>query len=590
MKKNYFQNFNLFLFVMLLFFMASCKKGGFLAPTTTTNLTQSSVFADSANTVAFLANIYTNIGFSTNATRFGNGGLDAASDEAEVGNASLSVATDWATGTINAGIVSPDNPSALTGADAFNTGYNNIRAVNQLLKNLPNVPVKPYTKTQMKAEARFLRAWYYFVLVEHYGGVPLIGDTLYTYTDHIPVVRSTFSNCVNYIVSECNAAAQSLPDAQTGLNYGRASRGSCLALISRVLLYAASPLYNGTQLASGPLGAIVGYPTVDQSRWKLAEDAAAAVIALGSYSLNTDNTTAPGYGFQSLFPLRPNNEYILQLMRPGGNWDLEGVWDPPSRSGSGGAYPYQELVDAFPMSNGIAITDPTSNYDPANPYANRDPRLNYTVNHDQSVLPIRLGTGFSPINVYLGTFNGVPAGSDAVYRGTPTGYYTNKMLDPNAVSTDGTHATNRCLPIIRYAEILLNYAEAANETLTAPSPDVYTAIIDLRSRAGISAGADGMYGLKTGMSQAEMRLVIQNERRIELAFEGHRFWDVRRWMIADVAENQEMTGMEVDRNGTAVSYKRFNVRKHNFRKAMYLWPIPQGEVAKSSQLVQNPEY
>ncbi|MDB5006710.1 MAG: hypothetical protein JWP45_1103 [Mucilaginibacter sp.] len=583
MKKIYFQGFTFFLVATLLFFMASCKKGGFLAPTTTTNLTQSSVFADSANTVAFLANIYTSIGFSTNATRFGNGGLDAASDEGEVGNTNISVATDWATGTINAGIVSPDNPSGGSG-DAFSTGYNNIRAVNQLLKNLPNVPVKPVTKTQMKAEARFLRAWYYFTLVEHYGGVPLIGDTLYTYTDHIPLARSTFSDCVNYIVSECNAAASSLPNAQTGLNYGRASKGSCLALISRVLLYAASPLYNGTTLASGSLGAIVGYPSADQNRWKLAEDAAAAVITLGSYNLNIDNTTAPGYGFQSLFPLRPNNEYIFQLMRPNGNDDLEAVWDPPSRSGSGGAYPYQELVDAFPMSNGKAITDPASNYDPANPYANRDPRLNYTVNHDQSILANRLATGFSPINVYLGTFNGVASGSDAVYTGTPTGYYTNKMLDPNALSTDLTHRTNRCLPLIRYAEILLNYAEAANE-YEGPTAQVYSAVEAIRMRAGLNP-----YQLPTGLTQAQMRLAIQNERRIELAFEGHRFWDVRRWMLADTAENEQMTGMEVDRNGTAVTYKRFNVRKHNFRKAMYLWPLPQGEVAKSPQLVQNPGY
>jgi len=575
MKKIYFQTFAFSSVVTLLFLMASCKKGGFLAPTTTSNLTQATVFADSANTVAFLSNIYTSIGFSTNATRFGNGGLDAASDEGEVGNANISVATDWATGTINAGIVTDD---------AFNTCYTNIRAVNQLLKNLPNVPVKPFTKTQMKAEARFLRAWYYFMLVEHYGGVPLVGDTLYSYTDHIPVARNTFSDCVNYIVSECNAAAASLPNAQTGLNYGRASKGACLALISRVLLYAASPFYNGTTQATGTMASIVGYPTADPTRWKLAEDAATAVIGLQSYSLNVDNSTAPGYGFQSLFPMRPNNEYIFQLMRPNGNDDLENVWDPPSRSGGGGAYPYQELVDAFPMSNGKAITDPTSNYDPNNPYANRDPRLNYTVNHDQSILAIRLATGFSPINVYLGVYNGVPSGSDAVYTGTPTGYYVNKMLDPNAVSTDLTHRTNRCLPLIRYAEILLNYAEAANEN-EGPTALVYSAIESIRMRAGLSP-----YQLPTGLSQAQMRLEIQNERRIELAFEGHRFWDVRRWMIADTAENQEMTGMEVDRNGTQVAYKRFNVRKHNFRKAMYLWPLPQAEVAKSTQLVQNPGY
>ena len=584
MRKIYFRVLVFVLFVVVLSGMVSCKKGGFLSQTTTNNLTQTTVFSDSANTVAFLTNIYTNIGFSTNVTRFGNGGLDAASDEAEVGNTNISVATDWATGTINAGIVSPDNPSNLSGADAFNTCYNNIRAVNQLLKNLPNVPVKPFTKTQLKAEARFLRAWYYFTLLEHYGGVPLIGDTLYTYTDHIPVARSPFADCVNYIVSECNAAAQYLPTAQTGVNYGRASRGACLALTSRVLLYAASPLFNGTTLATGPLASIVGYPVADPNRWKLAEDAATALIGLGAYSLNVDNTTAPGYGFQSLFPMRPNNEYILQLMRPSGNDDLEQVWDPPSRSGSGGAFPYQELVDAFPMANGLPITDPNSGYDPNNPYANRDPRLNYTVNHDQSILAIRLGTGFSPINVYLGTYNGIPAGSDAVYAGTPTGYYTNKMLDPNAISTDATHTTSRCLPLIRYAEILLNYAEAANE-YEGPTAQVYAAIQAIRQRAGLNP-----YTVPAGMSQSDMRLEIQNERRIELAFEGQRFWDVRRWMIAGDTENQEMTGMEVDRNGTAVTYKRFNVRKHNFRKAMYLWPIPQGEVAKSIQLVQNPGY
>lgn len=575
MKKIYFHAIAIILFAVIISSAVSCKKGGFLAPTSTTNLTQSTVFKDSANTVSFLANIYSSIGFSTNAMRFGNGGLDAASDEAEVGNTNISVATDWATGTINAGIVTDD---------AFNNCYTNIRAVNRLLKNLPNVPVKSFTKSQIKAEARFLRAWYYFILVEHYGGVPLVGDTLYTYTDHIPVARSTYANCIDYIVSECNAAAQSLPDAQVGVNYGRASKGSCLALISRTLLYAASPLFNGTTQATGATASIVGYPGADPNRWKLAEDAASAVIALGAYSLNVDNTTAPGYGFQSLFPLRPNNEYILQLLRPNGNDDLEAVWDPPSRSGYGGAFPYQELVDAFPMSNGKAITDPTSGYDANNPYTNRDPRLNYSIIHDQTILPIRLATGFSPVNIYLGTFNGIASGSDAVYAGTPTGYYTNKMLDPNAVSTDLSHRTNRCLPVIRYAEIILNYAEAANE-FEGPTAQVYTAVEAIRQRAGLNP-----YQLPPGLSKDAMRQVIQNERRIELAFEGHRFWDVRRWMIADQAESQQMTGMEVDRNGSVVAYKRFNVRQHNFRKAMYLWPLPQGEVAKSANLLQNPGY
>ncbi|MDB5088129.1 MAG: RagB/SusD family nutrient uptake outer membrane protein [Mucilaginibacter sp.] len=583
MRKIYFQVIAFIMPVCMLLSIESCKKGGFLAPTTTSNLTEGTVFKDSSNTESFLANIYSQIGFPVNVTRFGNGGLDAASDESEVGNTNISLATDWATGTINAGIVSPDNPGAGNGLDAFNTCYNNIRAVNQILKNIHNTPVSAYTKSQITSEARFLRAYYYFVLLEHYGGMPLVGDTLYTYTDQIPVKRSNFTDCVNYIVSECNAAAVALPTTQTGLGYGRASRGSCLALISRTLLYAASPLFNGTTQSAGTLASIVGYPTADPNRWKLAEDAAAVLIGLNAYSLNVDNST-PGKGFQSLFPLRYNTEYILPLMRPQGNDDLEQVWDPPSRSGSGGAFPYQEIVDAFPMNNGKAINDPTSGYDPNNPYANRDPRLDYSIIHDQTSLAIRLGTGFSPVNIYLGTYNGIASGSDAVYAGTPTGYYTNKMLDPNAVSTDLTHNTNRCLPVFRYAEILLNYAEAANE-FEGPTGNVYSAIEQIRMRAGLNP-----YKLPTGLSKDEMRQVIWNERQIELAFEGHRFWDVRRWMIADQTENKEMTGMEITRTNTTVSYKRFNVRKHNFRKAMYLWPIPQGELAKSTDLVQNTGY
>ena len=574
MRKIYFQVVALILPVAVLLSAESCKKGGFLAPTTTSNLTEGTVFKDSANTEYFLANIYSQVGFSVNVMRFGNGGLDAASDESEIGNTNISIATDWATGTINAGIVSDD---------AFNTCYSNIRAVNQLLKNIKTVPVTAFRKSQMISEARFLRAWYYFILLEHYGGVPLVGDTLYTYTDHIPVKRANFSDCVDYIVSECNAAEQALPSAQTGLNYGRASRGSCLALISRVLLYAASPLFNGTTLTTGSLASVVGYPSADPSRWQKAADAAAALIGANSYSLYTQDGK-PGKGFQTLFAQRYSSEYIFQLMRPTGNDDLEQVWDPPSRSGGGGAFPYQEIVDAFPMANGKSITDPTSGYDPNNPYANRDPRLDYSIIHDQTKLAIRLGTGYGPVNIYLGTYNGVPAGSDAVYAGTPTGYYTNKMLDTNAVSTDLTHNTSRCLPLIRYAEILLNYAEAQNEA-TGPNANVYSAVEKIRERAGLNP-----YQLPAGLSKDDMRKVIQNERQIELAFEGHRFWDVRRWMIADQAENQEMTGMEITRTNTTAAYKRFNVRKHNFRKAMYLWPIPQSELAKSTELVQNPGY
>jgi len=578
MKKLYAYVFG----VLCLLLAASCKKEGFLAQTQTTNLSETTVFTDSANTVAFLSNIYGNAGLSFNPGRFTygpigfqttNGGLDAASDEAEVASSNGTTALAFETGTINAAVVTDD---------AYSACYSSIRAVNQFLKNLPKSPIRDFVKNQYKAEARFLRAWYYAILLKHYGGIHIVGDTIYNYTNHIPAKRNTYAECVNYIVSECDAAGQDLPLVQVGLSYGRASRGACLALKSRVLLYAASPLFNGKTLASGDLGALVGYPAYDKERWKLAEDAAAAVIASSAYSLNIDNST-PGIGFQQLFTLRYNTEYIFALMR-GSNSDFESLWDPPSRTGKNGAFPLQGFVDAFPMRNGLPITDPASNYDPNNPYAGRDPRLEYSVIHDQTPLANRLAAGFSPVNIYTGNYNGVGEGPDAVRVGTRTGYYTNKMLDPNAVASDITHVSKRCWPLMRYAEILLNYAEAANE-YEGPTAQVYQAVEKIRERAGLNP-----YQLPSGLSQDAMRQVIRSERRIELAFEEHRFWDVRRWKIAEQTDNIMSMGMEVNRNGTAVSFKPFAVRQRNFRTAMYLWPFPQAEVAKSPELIQNPGY
>ncbi|UOE52302.1 RagB/SusD family nutrient uptake outer membrane protein [Mucilaginibacter sp. SMC90] len=583
MKKLYFKVLAYSVLGGFMFF-TSCKKDGFLGQTQTSNLTEGTVFTDSANTVSFLANIYSNVGFSAAAGRFTygpvlsptpNGGLDAASDEAEVSASAGSTALAFETGTINAAVVTDD---------AYKNCYTNIRSVNQLLKNLPKAPINNFVKTQMKAEARFLRAWYYSILVKHYGGVHLLGDSIYTYTDKIPSARNTYADCVNYILSECDAAGQDLPKVQSGINYGRASKGACLALKSRVLLYAASPLFNGQSIGEGKTLELVGYPSYDKERWRLAEQAAAAVISTGVYSLNVDNATAAGFGFQKLFTKRVNTEYIFQLMRPTGNVDLETLWQPPTRTGKNGAFPLQGLVDAFPMSNGKVITDPASNYNPNDPYANRDPRLNYSIIHDQTPLQIRLSSGTSPINIFVGKYNGNTTGPDAVHVGTTTGYYTNKMLDPAAVANDFMHRTDRCLPLIRYAEVLLNYAEAANE-YEGPTGLVYSAVESIRQRAGLNP-----YQLPAGLTQADMRIAIQNERRIELAFEEHRFWDVRRWKIADQTDNITTKGMEVDRDGATVAYKQFDVRKRNFRKAMYLWPFPQSEVAKSPELIQNPGY
>lgn len=555
---------------MGLLVMSSCGKKNFLDETETTNLNEQTVFADSARTVAFLTNIYIDIGFVESATRFGNGGLDAASDESEPQkSASVTTSVQFATGTVN--------PAIITG-DAWNTCYTNIRRVNLLLKHLPSTPIPQYVRNVMSAEARFLRAWYYAILLKHYGGIPLLGDTLYDVKDKIPASRSSYADCVNYIVSECDAVYGALPFTRLREDYGRISGGAALALKARVLLYAASPLFNGGNV--DPQNQLTGYTDNVARRWKLAADAAAAVMTPNVYSLNEDNTTAPGYGFYKLFTLRVNTEYILAKMQ-GGNRELESAWQPPSRNGAQGGFPYQETVNAFGMANGKAITDPTSGYDAANPYAGRDPRFAYSIIRDQTLLIQNTGLK-DPVNIYLGA-DGKGVSQDAVHAGTPTGYYTNKMLDEN-IAANYIHGSARCFPLLRYAEVLLNFAEATNEFEGVTQP-VYDAVNLVRKRAGLAP-----YELPAGLTKDEMREAIHAERRVELAFEGHRFWDVRRWKIAENTQNQQMTGMEVRRNGAAVTYTVFNVRKHNFRKAMYLWAIPQSETAKSPELTQNPSW
>ncbi|HEV7330462.1 MAG TPA: RagB/SusD family nutrient uptake outer membrane protein [Flavisolibacter sp.] len=565
--------------------LLSCKKGGFLDQTVTTNLDEATTFADSVNAMAFLNDIYTGIGFASDPRRFsGNGfaaGLDAASDEAEGPTASSTNGfIQFATGTVNANII-PD--------DAWRISYGKIRAVNQFLKHLPTVPFNATLKAQAKAEARFLRAWYYAMLLQHYGGVPLIGDAIFDADEAIPATRASYRACVNYILSECDAAAQDLPVTQNGAQYGRISKGACLALKARVLLFAASPLFNNGGQAKGMAGldSIVAYPDNDPARWRLAADAAKAVIGLNEYSLYYDSTSRSGekgYGFQRLFTQRYNTEYILARMM-GDNKYLESLWDAPSRGGGGGPFPYQEMVDAFPMANGKDISDPTSGYDPAQPYQNRDPRLNYSILHDSSLRKVFAANQPAPLQLYINTAANppAPASGDAVYRGTPTGYYIFKMMDPGVINND-LAASQRVLPLIRYAEILLNFAEATNEA-DGPTPEVYQAVEAIRRRAGLRP-----YELPASLSQEAMRNVIRKERRIELAYEGHRFFDVRRWMIAEETENKIMHGMEVSRNGAQASYKVFDVRKHNFIKAMYLWPLPLAEIAKSPDLLQNPLY
>jgi hypothetical protein len=588
-------------FVGALALMTACTKDDFLDPRTT-GLTDDQVFSDSTRTLAFMSRIYADQGFSFNKGRWQtHGNTEQMTDDAEY----LYIGTDKPSIQFYLGILTPvtymgdgSSFSASNASDFWYTPWTNIRRCNLLLSRLPGAPLSAQKKARMVAETRFLRAWYIEQLITQFGGVPLIGNTLYTAEDIINIPRNSYADCVDYVITELDFCATQLPDVNgipkagasgySSVEYGRVTSGTALALKSRLLLRAASPLFNGgAETTDGSLAALVSYPTNDQSRWQRAANAAKAVIDLNQYSLAVDNTTKPGYGFYNLFLQRVNSEYIYANERPA-NKDFEAHYYPGTRGGARNTTPTQEIVNAFPMANGKAITDATSGYSASNPYVNRDPRFRYSIIFNGAGVYSSLG---SVQPVY--TYNGPGATADAIsLSGPSTGYFFRKMCDSTTAANSGANTT-RSWPLIRYAEILLNYAEALNE-LGQTEPALQQ-IFALRQRAGIQPGTGNRYGIAVGLSQADARTLIRNERRIELLNEEQRLIDLRRWKLAMTVLNQANTRMNVVNTGTATARTfTYNVvpvvarPRHSFRPEMYLLPFPDAEIRKVPLLRQNP--
>lgn len=592
----------------------------------TTDLDRESVFADSAYTARFLSQIYTDVGYDVKPNRFKtnfmgmtveHGGLQTACDEAAYKVVS-EVTNDvmFATGTIN--------PVNAKEEDVWKIAYENIRRANVFMKYADGSPMMESIKKQYKAEARFLRAWYYAMLLRHYGGIPLIGDNVYEVDDVMKTSRDTYADCAQYIVDECNLAALDLPNKFRGINTGRATAGSCKGLISRIRLYEASDLFNGSDFgkSAGFPTELIGHPEYSKERWKTAVDAALDVIRMNTFAIysnhicndDTDRkgSAEPGWGFYAIFHnndfykipdggagvIYPDGTYTEMLFeyRPGTGNQREALFGAPSCGGNGnGGYIYHDLVEQFPMKDGKAVGDRNSKYtyNPLKPNEGRDPRFANTVVWNGSKL-----TSGADVNHIVNTHVGAGITSDAFGSGTPTGYYIRKF-GHRQLAGNYFLATSQAFDLIRYAEILLNYAEATNEYYGPDHQDVlgehvispYEVLKTLRERAGIEKGDDGMYGLEKNMDYKKMRDAIRLERRIELAFEGHRFFDVRRWMIAGETQNQSMHGYKITRNTNGVEKGEIvAVRTHTFRDAMYFFPIPYKETVKSEDLLQNPYY
>lgn len=581
--------------VLLMAGMPGCKKGNLLDPQSTNELNEQSVFSDAERARDFLVNIYSYLKFEVGTSglelnQYG-GALADVTDEADTRwPGGQNIAIQMQTGTF--GTAFRDRSTAM-----WTNFYTAIRQVNIYLKNVDLVPVSAELKQRSAAEARFLRAYFYHKLMCYFGGVILVGDEVFGIDAKTDAGRNTYEECVNYIVSEMDAIAPVLPLTYSGVDFGRVTRGAAMALKARVLLYAASPLFNGnsslensTPIIPGldaALAPLTGYPSRDNNRWNKALQAAKDVASLNLYSLHVDNVTRPGNGFYDVFQQRVNDEFIFAVMLDN-NKNIENNTNPPSRGGQYYRFPTQEIVDAFPMKNGLPITNAASGYVESKMYENRDPRFYFTIIYNGAMYwDQRVGTKTAVMTYSGAALDGLKPSS--VNSGTVTGYYVRKMANEN-LSSGASGNTNRCPPIFRYAEMLLIMAEAYVET--GNIGEAMNQLIELRKRAGIEPGADQRYGIPLDPTIEQARAQVRNERFIELAFEEQRFWDIRRWGLGTQYDGKFVHGINIIRNANGTyTANRMEVRAPRYFKSnSYFFPIPTTEISINRNIKQNPGF
>lgn len=428
----------------------------------------------------------------------------------------------------------------------WSDSYKGIRAVNYFLENVVRISVKDARKLEiLSAEVRVIRAYLYMQLVMLYGDVPLVGKTIESIQEGKDVKRTPMTEVWNFINKELSEAASLLPI--TAEQMGQITKGAALALNARGYLY--------------------------QSRWQEAAMAARAVMDLDKYDLYES--------YENLFSYQAENnkEVILdkQQIKDINSNDVFKFLAPFSLRKQGPTFvPTKAIVNAYRMTNGRMINDPESGFSNETQYENRDPRLRYSIYLPGDTLPD--GSIYRP---EPGSGSQDEVGN--TYLATSLGYNIKKYINKEDYADPANCGINMIL--LRYAEVLLTYAEAKIE-LNEIDDSVQDAINRLRKRPDVN-----MPLVKAGLTQHQMRELVRNERMVELAFEGHRLFDCRRWRIAEEVFPGKVYGLEYkDGQGqwNTVSIegfvKVFNPDKH------YLWPIPQKEIDLNPNFVQNPNW
>ncbi|MRG48040.1 RagB/SusD family nutrient uptake outer membrane protein [Chitinophaga sp. SYP-B3965] len=512
--------------------------------------------------------------------------------------------------------------------------YQDIRRANVFIERIESVPIPlnraayyEIWKPRYKAEARFIRALFYFEQFRRFGAVPLLTGAADIDLNDLAsnnIERNSTDEIIDFIVAECDAIAKDLPETQEGPQLGRVTKGAALALKARTLVYAASPLFNGNAMYANVVnkdGKHLFNTAFDKEKWKKAADAAMDVINMPIYKLYAPFPDNPIQNYAAQFYVRDYTESIFMRITPNGtSVDAAFLPNGPPFKGKGRYTPLQEFVDAYEMANGYPINEPGSGYTAAgtyngplwdglklqnvtnisNMYKNRDPRFYATIFFQNDVWRFdvtKRGMKFA----YFGSGNGKTDGWANGKGGTnPMGYNVRKYCTPDYDANTGTGTGKRNYQIYRLAEMYLIYAEAMNEYQDAPDNRVFEYINKVRARVKMPA----LPILAADNSKEGMRKRIQNENRIEFAYENHRFWDVRRWMIAKTVDNGEMhvlnakpsteellatgiTDVNSEAAGLAVFYKQVVIQNRVFLDKHYLMPIPQSEIDKDPYLVQN---
>jgi hypothetical protein len=577
----------------------SCKK--FLDQVPNDRITIEEVFRKKASSEQFLANVYNVIPDESNA--IDGYPMIGTSDEADL---------TWAGGPnypVNIGNLNPSNVVF----DRWQTYYQGIRSATYFMNHInENVEIRALNGQQLidqyQAEARFLRAYFYFLLMRQYGPVVIMGEDVTppdAVATDLQIPRSTYDDCVNYVVAELDKAAEVLPlqpqrnGQASDAEFGRITKGIALAVKSRLLLYAASPQFNGNKDAASLVnqdGTNLISQSYDQEKWKKAADAAKAVIDLGLYTLYVDPSGDPLKSLDGIFFNSWNAEQIfVRKSNDLARWDVHST--PRQAGGWSGIAPTQESVDAYFMSDGLLPAE-SSLYNETgfttvngvsvyNMYMNREPRFYHGVTYNNSIWQGGTMSAPAPITFFVSGPNG--------RNGHPTdfsktGYLVRKNVgrQTNVGAGGNGQVQSRVLILFRLGEIYLNFAEALNEYQQG-SPEILTYLNAIRKRAGIPTYGLGAGQIAAPSGQAEMRAKIWAERRIELAYEGHRFFDIRRWKIAPQVMGV-LHGMDVSKDGNDF-YKRVpTATPHLFRPSYYLWPITQYEMDRNRALVQNPSW